>query len=247
MPRWATGCPTTSPRTPTSCARSGSPRSPGSRRRKPAPRSLASPRPPRGRWCGPTGSPATTPTRRSATGWTLSRVLRTSTSPTSPTTSTCSRRGRSPTSPRRSSETCSGSRHSRRYAWRTCTSRCITSRPSKAPPTGSSWSGNTSTNSVGRCSVPPPSPSSACPRATTAASCTRRCAAAWTSPRTTRTSTPSPSCAGATGTCTPWKASTAPQRPPARSRATTSTSPRQRWRTCTSGRPSPRSSALSSS
>ena len=39
-----------------------------------------------------------------------------------------------------------------------------------------------------------------------AASSTRRCAAAWTSPRTTRTSTPSRSCAGATATCSRWRA-----------------------------------------
>ena len=39
-------------------------------RRRPAPQSPASPPPPRGRWCGPTGSPTTRPTRPSVTGWT---------------------------------------------------------------------------------------------------------------------------------------------------------------------------------
>ena len=47
--------------------------------------------------------------------------------------------------------------------------------------------------------------SSACRPRTTAASSTRRCAAGWTSPRTTRTSTRSRSCAGATATSTPWR------------------------------------------
>ena len=51
----------------------------------------------------------------------------------------------------------------------------------------------------------------ACPRATTAGSCTRRCAAGSTSPRTTRTSTRSRSCAGGTGTCSRWRRSTAPR------------------------------------
>jgi len=51
--------------------------------------------------------------------------------------------------------------------------------------------------------------------------CTRRCAAAWTSPRTTRTSTPSRSCAGATGSCSAWRPSTGRRPRPARSRATT--------------------------
>ncbi len=56
-PRWVTSTPTTSPRTPTSCARSGSRRSPGSIRSRRRPRWRASPRPRPGRWCGPIGSP----------------------------------------------------------------------------------------------------------------------------------------------------------------------------------------------
>ena len=57
MPRWATGTRTTSPRTPTSSARSGSPRRRASTRSRPPRRSRASPRPPRGPSCGPTASP----------------------------------------------------------------------------------------------------------------------------------------------------------------------------------------------
>jgi ribulose-bisphosphate carboxylase large chain len=58
-------------------------------------------------------------------------------------------------------------------------------------------------------------------RATTAAWSTKDCAAGSTSPRTTRTSTVSRSCAGANGSSTAWKASSAPSSRPARSRATT--------------------------
>jgi ribulose-bisphosphate carboxylase large chain len=64
-------------------------------------------------------------------------------------------------------------------------------------------------------------PKLGCPPATTAGSCTRRCVAAWTSPRTTRTSTPSRSCAGGTGSCSRWRRSTGPRNAPARSKATT--------------------------
>jgi len=53
---------------------------------------------------------------------------------------------------------------------------------------------------------------SGCRPRTTAASSTRRCAAAWTSPRTTRTSTRSRSCAGATASSTPRRPSPAPRR-----------------------------------
>jgi hypothetical protein len=60
-------------------------------------------------------------------------------------------------------------------------------------------------NKYARCSAPPPSPSWACRRATTGGWSTRRCAAGSTSPRTTRTSTASRSCAGATATSRRWR------------------------------------------
>ena len=109
----------------------------------------------------------------------------------------------------------------RRSGWRTCASRRTTSRPSRARRTGSSWSASTWTSSAARCWAPRPSPSWACPPRTTAGSSTRRCAAGWTSPRTTRTSTPSRSCAGATATCTRWRACSGRWPRRARSRATT--------------------------
>ena len=68
---------------------------------------------------------------------------------------------------------------------------------------------------------PPPSRSSGCRPATTAGSSTRRCAAASTSPRTTRTSTHSRSCAGGTASCSRWRGSTGRRPRRARSRATT--------------------------
>ena len=80
------------------------------------------------------------------------------------------------------------------------------------------------------------------------ASSTRRCAAAWTSPRTTRTSTRSRSCAGATASCTRMeavdRASAADRRDqgPLHERHG-----RRRWRRCTSAPSSPRRSARSSS
>ena len=77
-----------------------------------------------------------------------------------------------------------------------------TSRRSRAPPTGSSWSASSSTSSAARSSARPSSRSSACRPRTTAASSTRRSAAASTSRRTTRTSTRSRSCAGATASAT---------------------------------------------
>ena len=80
-----------------------------------------------------------------------------------------------------------------------------TSRPSRARRTGSSWSASTWTSSAGRCSAPRPSRSSASRPGTTAASSTRRSAAGSTSRRTTRTSTASRSCAGATATSSPWR------------------------------------------
>ena len=61
------------------------------------------------------------------------------------------------------------------------------------------------TSTAVRCSARRSNPSWACPHATTAGWSTRRCAAGSTSPRTTRTSTPSRSCAGATGSCSAWK------------------------------------------
>ncbi|WP_279578952.1 RuBisCO large subunit C-terminal-like domain-containing protein [Fodinicola feengrottensis] len=51
--------------------------------------------------------------------------------------------------------------------------------------------------------------------------CSRRCAAGWISPRTTRTSTPSRSCAGVIAISTAWRRSTGPRPRPAKSRATT--------------------------
>ena len=89
-----------------------------------------------------------------------------------------------------------------RCASRTCGSRRTTSRRSRDRRTGSSWSGSTWTSTAGRCSARPSNPSWACQRRTTAGSCTRRCVAGWTSPRTTRTSTRSRSCAGAIVSCT---------------------------------------------
>ena len=62
-PRWATGTPTTSPRTPTSCAPSGSRRRRASTRSRRRPRSRASPRPRPGPSSGRTGSPRTSTTR----------------------------------------------------------------------------------------------------------------------------------------------------------------------------------------
>ncbi len=46
------------------------------------------------------------------------------------------------------------------------------------------------------------------------------CAAVWTSPRTTRTSTPSPSCAGASASTSSWRPSTRPSARPASARVT---------------------------
>jgi len=76
--------------------------------------------------------------------------------------------------------------------------RRTTSRRSKARRTASSWNANTSTNTGARCSVRRSSRNSASPRVTTVAWCTKPSKAASISPRTTRTSIRSRSCAGAT-------------------------------------------------
>ena len=89
--------------------------------------------------------------------------------------------------------------------------------------TASSWSASTSTSTAGRCSGRRPSPSSASRRGITAGWCTRRSVAGWTSPRMTRTSTPSRSCAGVTVSVRDGRGQPGRGRGPVRSRATTST------------------------
>ena len=145
-----------------------------------------------------------------------------STSPTSPTTSTCSRRARSP------NLTCSIIGNV--FGFKALRSLRLEDMRIPLPyvktfqrPAARHRDGARVPRQVraGRCSVPRPSPSSACLPRTTAGSSTRRSAAGSTSPRTTRTSTPSRSCAGGTDSCSPWTASTRRSSGPARSRAIT--------------------------
>ncbi|KAJ6995575.1 hypothetical protein NC653_018133 [Populus alba x Populus x berolinensis] len=76
-----------------------------------------------------------------------------------------------------------------------------------------------------------------------AASSMRLYGAGSISPRTTRTSTPSRSCAGAIGSCSAWRQSIVRRRPQVKSRVITSTSPPEQWSRCTSGPILPRNSA----
>jgi hypothetical protein len=68
-------------------------------------------------------------------------------------------------------------------------------------------------------------PSWVCLRRTTVVQFTSACVAVWTSPKTTKTSTPSPSCAGAIASCLYKKPSRNPRLKPVKSKVTTSTSP----------------------
>ena len=89
------------------------------------------------------------------------------------------------------------------------------------PPNGIVVERDNSTSTDEPCSAARSSPSSACRPRTTAGQCTRRCAAASTSPRTTRTSTASPSCGGGTASTTLPRRCTRPKPRPASARATT--------------------------
>jgi len=95
------------------------------------------------------------------------------------------------------------------------------------------------------CWVRRSNPSWACPARTTGAWSTRPSKAAWISPRTMRTSTRRRSCLARPLPQLHGSGETGRKRPPARSRGITSTSPPARWRTCTSVRSLPRSSARS--
>ena len=245
-PRWAT-TPTTCPRTPTCSPSSGSRRRTASadRGRRGRGRRVVD-----GDLDGGLDRPADR--ERPLPGQVLpgrggARAGRASTSPTSPTTSTCSRRGRSPNLTSSIIGNVFGFKPLK--ALRLEDMRIPVAYVEDVPGPGA--------RDRDGARVPQQVRPSAARRNDQAEARAVRpqlrpgrlrgaAAAAWTSPRTTRTSTPSRSCAGATASSTHGGREQGDGARPARSRATTSTSPPPRWRRCTSGPSSPRSSAASS-